>query len=204
MVNHQRVQAINQTNNINLNQMQQASQVYAEPGLSDKVGGQQGYEPGDKGAPVNQVVQQQVQSQQQIEKRQALQEKKQQDLQKRQVREQQARAQQARAQQASQQNQLQRLRQQEQQLREQIQKTQQQTQQQVQSTEPKSTMFSKYFIQTCFIIAVVAGIVLFYLNKKGLLGKSEAPVPIRAARPTTIPAATGGNINQMFKYLFNL
>lgn len=199
MVNQQQVQAINQTNGINLQQMQQSSQLFSEPGLSDKIGGQQGYEPSEQGAPVDQVVKQTVQSQQQIEKKQEIQQKRQQ-IQEKQMREQQAKRQQAQ-QQLQQRQQLEQLRQQEQQLKEQIQRSQQQAQQQ---SPESSTDYSKYFIQTCFVIAVVAGLILYFLNSKGMLGKSKPPVPVRAPRPPQVPTATGGNINQMFKYLFNL
>lgn len=206
MVNLQQVQAINQTNDVNLQQMQQSSQVFAEPGLSVQVGGQQGYEPQEAGAPVDQVVRQQVQSQQQIERQQ----KQQQVRQQQQARQQQeqVRQQQIRQQQAQQQQQLQSLKRQEQQLREQIQKSQQQAQQQAQGSEESSpSMFSKYFIQTCFIVALVAGLVLYYLNQKGYLGKtsSRAAPPARLVRtsPRAAPSVTGGNLNNMFKYLFN-
>ena len=111
--------------------------------------------------------------------------------------------QQARQQQARQQQQLQQLRKQEQQLKEQIQRSQQQSQQQQASSEGGSSNFSKYFVQTCFVIAVVAGLILYFLNQKGMLGKPQAPAPVRAPRVNQAPGATGGNINQMFKYLFN-
>ena len=45
MVNQQQVQAINETNQINLQQMHQSGQVFSEPGLIDRVSGQVGYEP---------------------------------------------------------------------------------------------------------------------------------------------------------------
>jgi len=71
-------------------------------------------------------------------------------------------------------------------------------------------MFSKYFVQTCFIIAVVAGLVLYFLNQKGYLGKSSSrvPPPTRVVKPSVrgpagAPSVTGGNLNNMFRYLFN-
>jgi hypothetical protein len=207
MVNLQQVQAINQTNGVNMPQMQQSSQVFAEPGISNQIGGQQGYEPSEAGAPVDQVVKQQVQSQQQIEKQQ----QQQQQVRQRKQQQQQQQTQQQDQQQAQLQNlkrQEQNLKRQEQQLKEQIQRSQQQAHQQVQSGESeKTSMFSKYFVQTCFIIALVAGVVLYFLNEKGYLGKSSIQsVPPRGPRVEVRPSAptsTGGNLNNMFRYLFN-
>ena len=39
-----------------------------------------------------------------------------------------------------------------------------------------------------------------------MLGKPKAPAPVRAPKVNQVPGVTGvtgGNINQMFKYLFN-
>ena len=204
MVQHQEVQAINQTNHVNLQQMQQSAQVYSSPGINDFVGGQQGYVPSEQGAPVDTVVKQQVQSQQQIEAKQQIEGKKQQ-IEAKQQRDQQAQQAQ-RTQQAQQAKQLQQLKQQEQQLKRQIQQAQQQAQ--PHQVEPqKQSKYSTYFIQTCFVIALVAGVILYYLNQKGFLGISRKPAaPIRVSNPTiAVPAegVTGGNLNNMFKYLFN-
>ena len=63
MVNHQQAQAINQTNNVNIQQLQQSAQVFVEPGLQGNTG-QVGYEPPEQGAPVSQVEEQHAQAEQ--------------------------------------------------------------------------------------------------------------------------------------------
>jgi len=206
MVNHQQIQAINQTNGIDLQNMQQSSQVFNEPGISDNLVNQTGYEPTEVGAPVDTVIKQQVQSQQKIEQKQKQQVQQQQKQQQQQQHKQMQ--QNIQQQQQKKHNELQKLRDQQKRLQQQIARSKQQYQQQDQSGEEnKQSMFSKYFVQTCFIIALIAGVVLYYLNQNGYLGKSSKPTPnnvkLSSNALNAAPRTTGGNLNNMFKYLFN-
>ena len=206
MVKQSNTQAINSTNSVNLNSIQANSHVYAEPGIADKML-QAGYVPQSAGAPIGQDTVQikenkKVQNEEEVKKKI----KKQKEI-REQQRIQRQQQEQVLREQKSQEAKLRSLKDQEKNLKNQMrqQPSQQQGQQQVIQS---NTDYSKYYSQACMILALVAGFVLYYLNKNGYFGKNTPAAPIRPGtvsgnQAAEMASSVGGNLNQMFKYLFS-